>query len=311
MTARSGPSKRRRILIVNADDLGLSDGVTAGIVKAWQEGVVTSTSALVNIEGAPERIARVHREHPELPMGLHLNINDGRPVLPPEQVPTLVKPDGQFYSIDEIPLQLPRIRHDELAAELRAQAALLASLGVRFTHIDYHQHIVVLYTPFYRCVIELAKEYGVPVRQPVPASLIGAMRFESKTKDAALRTMVRFGLRHPLLAARLVRHMTPAAVRRQGEALRAAGVPAPDLFIDGFFRNATVENFISMLRQLPAGVSELLTHPGVVDDGLRRSGGAYINERAVELAVLTDPWVRRAVADENVELASFRIFAGP
>src|SRR5690606_4514223 len=65
MTARSGPSKRRRILIVNADDLGLSDGVTAGIVKAWQEGVVTSTSALVNIEGAPERIARVHREHPD------------------------------------------------------------------------------------------------------------------------------------------------------------------------------------------------------------------------------------------------------
>lgn len=308
MTAGAAAA-RRRVLIVNADDLGLSDGVTEGIVRAWRDGVVTSTSALVNVDGAPGRIAAVHAAHPDLPIGLHLNITDGRPVLPPERVPTLVRADGRFYSIDEIPLQLLRIDHDELAAELRAQAELLTAVGVRFTHIDYHQHIVVLYTPFYRHVIELAREYNVPVRQPVPASLTGALRFESKTKDAALRTMLRFGVRHPVLGARLVRHMTPAAVRRQGRWLRSAGVRAPDLFIDGFFRNASVANFIAMLRQLPAGVSEVVVHPAVVDDGLRGSGGAYVDERAEELAVLTEPRVLEAVAAEHVELASFLVLA--
>src|SRR5690606_7724277 len=80
----------RRVLIVNADDFGLSDGVTAGIVRAWREGVVTSTSAMINMDGAPERVAAARRSCPELPIGLHLNITAGRPVLPPEKVPTLV-----------------------------------------------------------------------------------------------------------------------------------------------------------------------------------------------------------------------------
>ncbi len=103
--------------------------------------------------------------------------------------------------------------------------------------------------------------------------------------------------------------MTPAAVRRQGRWLRSAGVRAPDLFIDGFFRNASVANFIAMLRQLPAGVSEVVVHPAVVDDGLRGSGGAYVDERAEELAVLTEPRVLEAVAAEHVELASFLVLA--
>lgn len=299
--------KTRRVLIVNADDLGLSDGVTEGIVRAWRDGVVTSTSALVNIDGAPERIAATRAEHPDLPIGLHLNITDGRPVLPPEKVPTLVDRDGRFHSIDDIPKHLLNIAADELAAELRAQAELLTSIGVRFTHIDYHQHIVVLYTPFYRHVMELAKEYNVPLRQPVPASLTGALRLESKVKNDAVATMFRFAVRHPVLSSRLIRHMVPVTVRRQGELLSEAGLRAPDLFIDGFFRNASVDNFIELLKRLPPGISEVVVHPGIVDDGLRNSGGAYIEERAEELAVLLDPRVREAVVEHNVELASFTV----
>jgi len=91
----AGESKR--VLIVNADDLGLTDGVTEGIVQAWRDGVVTSASAMINMEGAAERVAAVHRAHPELPIGLHVNITAGRPVLPPERVPTLVDRDLVLY----------------------------------------------------------------------------------------------------------------------------------------------------------------------------------------------------------------------
>ncbi len=44
-----------------------------------------------------------------------------------------------------------------------------------------------------------------------------------------------------------------------------------------------------MLRQLPVGISEVAVHPAIVDDGLRNYGGAYIDERADELAVVLDP----------------------
>ena len=86
--------------------------------------------------------------------------------------------------------------------------------------------------------------------------------------------------------------MSPRAVRKQSEIVRSAGLRAPDLFIDGYFGNATVDNFVSMLRRLPAGISEVVVHPGIVDDDLRRSGGGYIDERASELQVLLDPRVR-------------------
>ena len=305
------PAKRARILIVNADDLGLSDGVTEGIVRAWRDGVVTSTSAMINIEGAPERVAAVHRDHPELPIGLHLNITAGRPVLPPEQVPTLVDGEGRFFSVDVIPTRLLRMSLNELRAELRAQAERLAATGVRISHLDYHHHMVVLYTPFFRVVCELAQALQVPVRQPVPASITGAVRFPSAGKAAALRQMMTFGLRHPVMAARLAPRMTPGAVRRQPAVLRAFGVKAPDWFIDGFYGNATVENFIRMLEQLPPGVSEVAVHPAVADEGLRRQAPDYAEQRERELAVLLDPRVREACAQHGVRLGSYAVLGEP
>lgn len=306
--ARAASAAEERVLIVNADDLGLSDGVTAGIVRAWQEGVVTSASAMINIEGAAERVAQVHKAHPELPIGLHITITAGRPVLPPEQVPTLVDRDGRFYSVEEIPRHLLSMSMDELRAELRAQAERLTAVGVRLSHLDYHHHMVVLYTPFFRAVCELAQAYRVPVRQPVPASITGAVRFPSASKGAALRQMAVFGLRHPIMAVRLARHMTPAAVRRQPALLEEYGVPAPDWFIDGFYGNASVENFITVLEQLPKGISEVAVHPGLADDELRSRGGGYADLREQELAVLVDPRVREACTARRVRLASYAVF---
>ncbi len=297
----------KRILIVNADDLGLSDGVTEGIVQAWREGVVTSTSAMINMDGAPERVAEVQRTYPELPIGLHINITAGRPVLPPDRVPTLVDREGRFYTVDEIPLRLLDMSLAELRAELEAQAERLLETGVRFTHFDYHHHMVVLYTPFFSVVRELARRYNVPVRQPVPASVSGAVRFPSAMKNSAARQMIGFASRHPILAARLVRHMIPPAIRRQAELLKQDGVPAPDCLVDGFYGNASVESFVLMLEQLPEGVSEVIVHPGKVDEGLRRLGAGYVQQRETELRVLTDPRVREACAARGVELASYAV----
>jgi chitin disaccharide deacetylase len=103
-----------RCLIINADDFGFTLGITDGIVEAFQEGILTSTSAMINMPNAPERIARARSQEPRLPVGLHLNITSGKPLLPPERVPTLIDSAGRFYPMMQLIERLPSISLSEL-----------------------------------------------------------------------------------------------------------------------------------------------------------------------------------------------------
>jgi predicted glycoside hydrolase/deacetylase ChbG (UPF0249 family) len=303
MTAIPGP----RYLIVNGDDFGLTQGVTDGICCAWEAGVLTSTSALVNVEGAPERIAAAHARYPRLPIGLHLNISLGCPVLPPEQVPSLVDSGGRFYSMDALLPRLPAISHPELRAELVAQARLLRAIGVNFDHLDYHQMVVSLYTPFFPVVRELARQYRVPVRLPVPESVYGNIKLPGGGGSrAAVKAMLGFGLRHPLLAFRIMPAMLPAAYKHQAALLVEERIGTTNWFIDSYYQNASLENFLAILEQLPPGISEVMVHPGIVDDDLRALGPSeYVEARQLELEVLLEPSLTEQIRNHGVQLVDF------
>jgi len=86
-----------RRLIINADDLGYPAGTVPAIVALYEAGVVTSTTAMVNQPHWPEAAAYL-RDHPGLGAGVHLVMNDGRPILPPEQVGSLVDAEGRFLT---------------------------------------------------------------------------------------------------------------------------------------------------------------------------------------------------------------------
>ena len=292
-----------RFLIVNGDDFGLTDGVIQGIVTAWKEGILTSTTALINLEGAPERISLAHRAHPGLPIGLHLNITQGRPVLPPAQVPSLVDKQGCFYGFLDLIDRLHLVSLEELRLECFAQAELLLRSGVRFDHIDCHQGIAVGYEPFAPVVIELARHYQVPVRNPVLATPIHVKGHSLKW--AALREMVRFAARRPRLAMRLLPHMTEPAFRRTASKLGAADIPTTNWLVDAFYENARVETMVAIIEQLPPGVSEVACHPGVVDTALRQAGYGYVEARSAEMDVLIDPRVKEALERCQVRLVNF------
>src|SRR2546427_11765992 len=82
-------------LIVNADDFGWSEGVNRGIVEAYRNGIVTSTTVLANGE-AFDGAAQLARQERRLGVGGHLNLSDGAPLLPRWEVPSLVNEQGQF-----------------------------------------------------------------------------------------------------------------------------------------------------------------------------------------------------------------------
>ncbi len=145
-------------LIVNADDFGLTAGVSRGILDAHSRGIVTSTTLIANLPlGAPLLDALKEA----LGVGLHLNLTLGRPIAPAEEIPSLLD-DGKFF---RDPLrQAAQAKPEEVELELRAQVAVFTRLlGRKPTHLDSHHH-VGRHLPIRNVVFALAEELGVPVR---------------------------------------------------------------------------------------------------------------------------------------------------
>lgn len=97
-----------------------------------------------------------------------------------------------------------------------------------------------------------------------------------------------------------------AAARR---ALRAARVATPDRFEDGFHGDGvSIETLARILEELPDGVTELMCHPAVVDDELRR-GSRYAERRDEEREILCDREIRQRVREGGIRLVGFEVLA--
>ena len=138
-------SEGARILVVNADDLGASEGVNRGILHAHVHGIVTSASLMVTGR-AREQAAELAREHPELGVGLHWDL------------------DGE-----RAPLEDGRAVRDELTRQLDAFETLV---GRPPTHVDSHHHVHRRdeIAPIAR---ELAAALGVPLREEGSVRYVG------------------------------------------------------------------------------------------------------------------------------------------
>lgn len=117
--------------------------------------------------------------------------------------------------------------------------------------------------------------------------------------------------RHPVVCAALitiakreglpVRNTSPAV----GEKLRAAGIATTDSFVARFYgAEARLEPLLEIIGGLTPGVTEVMCHPARIDD-LLRQGSSYVDEREVELAVLSDPRAMQAVEERGAELIHF------
>lgn len=137
-----------RTLIVNADDLGMTEAVNAGIAAAFERGIVTSASLMVRQAAAPAGAAYA-KAHPDLAVGLHIDL-------------------GQWdYENGEWIAAYEHCDQEDPAAverETRAQLELFRHLvGGDPTHLDSHQH-VHMNEPLASVAARIAEELGVPLR---------------------------------------------------------------------------------------------------------------------------------------------------
>ena len=149
----------RKLLIVNADDFGLSRGQNYGIVEACRNGVVTSTTALVN-GAAIEHAVALRRSVPELAVGLHFTLTLGKPL---SDAPTLTR-DGLMGKWLWAQAEAGLLPLDEIAHELECQyARFIALFGVPPSHIDSHHHVHMM-AAIFPLVAEFARAKGVAMR---------------------------------------------------------------------------------------------------------------------------------------------------
>jgi predicted glycoside hydrolase/deacetylase ChbG (UPF0249 family) len=274
-----------RRLIINADDYGRSRGISAGIRVAHLKGTVTSTTVMVTFPGAGEDIRQVTRECPRLGIGVHLCLTAGRPVLPADQIPSLVAADGDFPRKDAQLARLGELSAGEAQAELRAQIELALALGGRVDHLDSHHHATYLHPTLLRIMLDLAREYRLPVRNPIP--------------QGGLRAAVAAGLAPPG-ATPTAADILQAAVRQQ---LEATGTPHPDTFVTSFYGPGVGrKQLLTILNDLPGGVTEVMCHPGYHDRDL---ASTYNAQREQELAVLIDAQVRERIDELGITLVNF------
>jgi predicted glycoside hydrolase/deacetylase ChbG (UPF0249 family) len=147
-------------VIINADDYGISSGVTEGIVKGFLEGIVTDTTIMINMDGSKLAV-QLAKEH-NIPVGLHLVLTKGAPLLPPQEVKTLVNNEGEFKSTNKSIWE--NLDLHEVKNELEAQVKKFLQTGLELTHIDSHHH-VHRFGPILDATMDIAKRLGVPLRQ--------------------------------------------------------------------------------------------------------------------------------------------------
>jgi predicted glycoside hydrolase/deacetylase ChbG (UPF0249 family) len=169
-----------RRLIVNADDFGLTRGVSRGILRAHREGLVTSATALANLAPEPQCDAEA-AARPRLGLGLHLNLTWGGPVSPPESVPSLVDAEGRFWR-DPAALQ-EQARPDDIRRESEAQIEAFARrFGRAPTHLDSHHHVHRL-PRVMDAVVDVVLTARLPLRSPDAGFRAGLRRHGIVTTD--------------------------------------------------------------------------------------------------------------------------------
>jgi predicted glycoside hydrolase/deacetylase ChbG (UPF0249 family) len=236
---------------------------------------------MMNMPTVVEDIRTAMQETPHLGLGIHLVLTSGKPLLPPEQLPSLVSSDGSFLKLDQFLVRLDQIDPQQVIAEWRAQIEkFVATAGRAPTHLDSHHHSSYFTEPFFRAMLELAREYGAGIR------LVIAQGDEDHM--TGLPTEVLTPIQE--YAPRLLQEFKPKT---------------PDFFLASFYDEmATKDELIRLIITLQPGTTEIMCHPGYADPVLL-AGSIYARQRETELAILTDPDVRQAIQARGIELISF------
>ncbi|WP_263355288.1 ChbG/HpnK family deacetylase [Acidicapsa acidisoli] len=269
-------------LIINADDFGLTAGVNRAITELHRQKALTSATLMARATATDEAVAMAD---PSLGVGCHVVLVDGQSVLAPRRdLVLLVDPVSTGGRFKPTLLGLLRLLYlqrksrsfsnrrleEEIQAEAAAQISLLQGHGFNLTHIDTHKH-THMFPRVLRPVLRAARAAGIrTIRNP----------FEPEWS-------IRATPRAPWLRriqVQLLRTFEPIFRRIVAEEGFVTTDGAIGVLATGTLDPATLA---SLLRAVPHGTWELVTHPGYNDAELAQAGTRLLASREIELAALS------------------------
>jgi len=258
-----------RLLIVNADDFGMCHAINAAVLRAVQEGIVSSTSLMVPCPWAPHAM-QLLAAHPTVPFAVHLTIVrdfDGYrwgPLTARDRVPSLLDETGSFYRNDRIPEFLPQAALSEVETEFRAQIDAVLAAQLRPTHLDWHCLCDGGRADIFELTLRLAQEYGLALRI----------------------------------------HERPMAAR-----CRSVGIPTNDHEVLDSYALPTAgksARYAQLLRALPTGLSEWAVHPSLGDAEAQAMDPVSWGVRKADFDFLIAPEARAILDEEGIVLVDYR-----
>ncbi|HWA69323.1 MAG TPA: hopanoid biosynthesis-associated protein HpnK [Rhizomicrobium sp.] len=274
-------------LIVTADDFGAAAEVNDAVERAHREGILSAASLMVAAPAAAQAVAIAGR-NPRLRVGLHLVLVEGRPVLPPCEIPDLVDASGHFRTdmarAGAAMFFFPKVRA-QLEREIAAQFAAFAATGLALDHVNAHKHFH-LHPTIASAILRQACAHGVKgARVPLePQAVLG--RIEKRKACGVARLTAPFA----------------KSLRRR---FARAGIAAPDAVFGLAWSGAmTAERLRGLIENLPPGLSEIYMHPATG----AYPGSAPGYQYAAELAALTDLRLPALLAARNIRLGGFADF---
>jgi chitin disaccharide deacetylase len=272
-----------RNVILCADDFGLADGVSRGIVELAEMRRLSATGAMTNMPGWRRAARDLKPVKERIAVGLHLNLTTGGPLGPMPQV----APSGLFPALrDLLPKALKRrLAADEIAQEIGRQLdAFLEAHGEPPAFVDGHQHVHVL--PAIRpALIQVLTERGyagrVWLRDPSDKLAAILRRPIGRSKALVVKSLARDFARSAQAAG------LSTNVGFSGFAPLDLSVPAARVFEEAF----------SKLGPRPL----VMCHPGYVDDELRALDPA-VESRVAELEYLKSDAFEAMLEERGIRL---------
>jgi predicted glycoside hydrolase/deacetylase ChbG (UPF0249 family) len=280
------PQHSARFVIIHSDDAGMYSSVNQATIDAMERGSVSSCSILVPCPAFME-FARYAQAHPEKDFGVHLDLNCEKdtyrwgPVLGKERVPSLVDPQGFFWSSPSETAKHAKL--EEVEAELRAQIERCQEAGVRLSHLDHHMFVLYKRPDFLRLYLLLGLQYDLPIRYSVAMPA----RDDLDQNDRKLVDAYREGL------ATLNARRMPIFADIDTDNYQ---IPAPDKRM----------YYFNLFRRLRPGVSEILIHCAYGPGGPLHAPG--VERREADTRVFTSQSTADALMRNGIRVITWRHF---
>jgi len=284
-------------LIINADDLGYTQGINDAIFRCHGEGMLRSATIMANGKAFQDAVTRA-RCHPRLGIGVHLTLTELPSMAPPKEIPDLVDEKGKLPPSPSALVKSflsGKLSAASVKKEIHCQLARVVDSGICPTHLDTHKHVHLI-PRVLEAILEVAPRFKIfRIRNPFDCT-----PFWATAPHVSPGQWKGFFTQHTMTwITRSQKKPFQRRIERAGWVTTGSflGISLTGLW------NPALAGFL--VRRIPWGTTEWMVHPGDHDLDLQRSSTRLLKQREMERDLLLSPLFRQDLLEQNVQLKNF------